>query len=72
MLLRAAAGKMNHFSTKQLWVQGAMQTHGMGVQRVRHAENASDILTNPVRDFDVREGLKGMGYDTPEVCMGHP
>lgn len=48
MLLRAGTGKVRHLSTKQLWVQGAIQSYGVEVHKVPRADNASDVLTHPV------------------------
>ena len=45
MLLRHGTGKVKHLTTKQLWVQGAVQAYGMEVLKVPRAENSADILT---------------------------
>ena len=44
MLLRHATGKVKHLTTKQLWVQGAVQAYGMEVLKVPRAENSADIF----------------------------
>ena len=43
MLLRHGTGKVKHLTTKQLWVQGAVQAYGMEVLKVPRAENSADI-----------------------------
>ena len=44
MLLRHGTGKVKHLTTKQLWVQGAVQAYGMEVLKVPRAFQ----LTQPV------------------------
>lgn len=48
MLLRTGMGKVQHLSTKQPWVQGAIQSHSVEVQKMPRAENAFHILTHLV------------------------
>lgn len=71
-LLRTGVGKVNHLSTKQLWVQGAIQGYGVEVQNVPRAEHASDMLTHPVGEMEFQEGLHRMEYRTPDECVDHP
>ena len=43
MLLRHGTGKVKHLTTKQLWVQGAVQAYDIEVLKVPRAENSADI-----------------------------
>ena len=61
MLLRHGTGKVKHLTTKQLWVQGAFQAHGMEVLKVPRAENSADILTQPTTGEEMAAGLDLMG-----------
>ena len=57
MLLRHGTGKVKHLTTKQLWVQGAVQAYGMEVLNVPRAENSADILTHPTTGGEMDAGL---------------
>ena len=61
MLLRHSTGKVKHLTTKQLWVQGAVQADGMEVLKVPRAENSADILTHPTTGEEMAAGLDLMG-----------
>lgn len=66
MLLRTGAGELKHLSTKQLWVQGVVQSYGVEVLNVHRAESASDILTQPVGGPELRRGLRRVRHHTRE------
>lgn len=72
MLLRTAAGKVERLSTKQLWVQGAIQSNGMEAQEAPRAENASGISAHPMGGVRIEGGPPWMEYHTPGGCLGHP
>ena len=61
MLLRQGSGKVKHLTTKQLWVQGAIQSFGLEVRKVRRDENSADILTHPSSSDALAQGLQAMG-----------
>ena len=63
MLLRHGSGKVKHLTTKQLWVQGAIQAYEMTVSKVRREENtAADSLTHESTRHALMFALKAMGY----------
>lgn len=66
MLLRTGTGKVEHLTTKQLWVQRTIQSYGVEVQKLPRASTASDILTHAVGESELREGLHRMGYHPPQ------
>lgn len=72
MVLRSRVGEVQHLSTKQLWVQCAMQTSVVDEQEALAAESASDILTHQVGKSDLRLGFRRMEYHTPKECLGRP
>lgn len=45
MLLRIGTGKVKHLTTTELWIQGAIQSYGVEVQKVPRAATAMDVLT---------------------------
>lgn len=61
ILLRQGSGKVKHLSTKQLWVQGAIQSFGLEVRKVRRDANSADILTHPSSSDALAQGLQAMG-----------
>lgn len=63
MLLRTGFGILKHLSTKQLWVQGAIQSYGVGVRKIgRDANRGADLLTHCcVPETTFLTGLKEMG-----------
>ena len=48
MLLRRGAGRVKHFCTKQLWVQGAIENHGIKIMKIPREYNFADLLTHLV------------------------
>ena len=69
MLLRHGTGKVKRLTTKQLWVQGAVQAYGMEVLNVPRAENSADILTHPTTGEEMAAGLDLMGVRR-ELAVG--
>ena len=53
ILLRHGAGRVKHLCTKQLWVQGAIESYGLVVRKVPREQNPADVLTHP----SMREGF---------------
>lgn len=70
MLPRTGTGKVKQLSSTQLWVQGAAQIYGMEVQKMPRPERASDVITHPMREAELRQGFR-MGYRTLEECPEH-
>lgn len=63
-------GKVKHPSTKQLWVQEDRQRCCVEVHRLRRAENSSGMLTHPLWESELKQGLRWMEYHTPGECLG--
>ena len=61
ILLRQGSGKVKHLTTKQLWVQGAIQSFGLEVRKVGREFNSADILTHPSSSDALAAGLQAMG-----------
>ena len=66
MVLRAGTGKDKHLSTKQLWIQGAAETHGINVMRIPRAGNCADIMTHSLPSQSAKPHLKRMGFHMTE------
>jgi len=52
ILLRHGAGKIKHLTTKQLWVQGAIESYGYQVCKIPRNVNSSDLLTHGCTQVD--------------------
>jgi hypothetical protein len=46
ILLRRGVGRLKHLSTKQMWVQEAICTYGIVVEKIPRALNCADMLTH--------------------------
>jgi len=57
ILLRHGSGRIKHLSTKQLWVQGAIESYGIKVTKVPRAINSSDLMTHCCGTEDFRDHL---------------
>ena len=62
MLLRRGAGRVKHLSTKQLWVQGAIESHGIAVRKITRALNPADFLTHIASTEDAQRFMYMLGY----------
>ena len=62
MLLRQGSGKVKHLTTKQLWVQGAVQSYGIEVCKIPREKNYADALTHPSTAEDMRRALVSMHF----------
>ena len=65
MLLRQGSGKIKHFSTKQLWAHGAIQSYGISVVKIPRALNAADALTHSLTVKEMATHLKCLGLTRP-------
>ena len=63
ILLRQGAGKVKHLTTKQLWVQGAIQSYGISVLKVDRSVNAADALTHPLAEALMNGALSAMSVE---------
>ena len=61
ILLRHGCGKIKHLSTKQLWVQGAIESYGVKVWKVPRADNPADLLTHSCSKVDHDTHLRNLG-----------
>lgn len=71
MLLRTGTGQVKRLSTKRPWAQGGSQSYGVEVRKVPRAIDASEVLTHPVGELELKEGLGWMEYHTPGECLDH-
>jgi len=60
ILLRQGCGKIKHLSTRQLWIQGAIETYGMKIQKIPRTINNADLMTHPCTTEDHKEHLRRM------------
>jgi hypothetical protein len=65
ILLRQGAGKVKHLATKQLWVQAAVECHGVVVRKVGRETNSADVLTHPTSPEEMMRALHQMGFSLP-------
>lgn len=65
MLLRSGTGRVKHLSTKQLWVQGAIETEAIEVKKVPRRENCADMLTHCLAEGECGRQLQMMKF----VCI---
>ena len=68
ILLRHGAGKIKHLTTKQLWVQGAIETYKMKIVKVPRDSNGADLLTHGCSVEDLRRHLKLFGLRCKNEC----
>jgi len=57
ILLRHGAGKIKHLTTKQLWVQGAIETYGYKVTKIPRNINSADLMTHGCTKEDFNNHL---------------
>ena len=62
MVLRSGTGKVKHLSTKQLWVQAAVEAFPLKVVKIPRAANCSDMLTHCISEGEARAQLKKMSF----------
>lgn len=67
--LKTSAGKCKNLSTKQFWVQGAIQGYGLEVWKVPRVEDAAEVLAHPVAEREPDEGEQQMICRTPEELL---
>ena len=62
MFLRQGSGKVKHLTTKQLWVQGAVQSYAIEVCKIPREKNYADALTHPSTAEDMYRALVSMHF----------
>ena len=61
ILLRHGSGKIKHLTTKQLWVQGAIESYQMEIVKVPRAQNGADLMTHGCSVEDLKKHLILLG-----------
>lgn len=62
ILLRQGTWKIKRLATKQLWVQGAIESYGVVVKKTPRSVNSADFLTHACSPPDLVKHLAGMGF----------
>ena len=62
MLLRQGSGKVKHLTTKQLWVQEAVQSYAIEVCKIPREKNYANALTHPSTAEDMYRALVSMHF----------
>jgi hypothetical protein len=63
ILLRHGAGKIKHLTTKQLWVQGAIETYSYKVCKLPRDLNSSDLMTHGCAKEDFNAHLRRLNQN---------
>ena len=63
IILRQGCGKIKHLTTKQLWIQGAVETNDIKILKIPRAINSSDLLTHACSVKDFQDHLKRIGHE---------
>ena len=56
-LTRRGSGKVKHLTTKQLWVQEAIRTYKVKVEKINRSYNSADLLTHQCGKLDFNDHL---------------
>jgi len=64
ILLRHGSGKIKHLTTKQLWVQGAIETYGFKVIKIPRDLNSADLMTHGCSTEDFGAHLRRLRQNT--------
>jgi hypothetical protein len=62
ILLRQGSGRIKHLDVKSLWIQGAVESHGIVVQKVPREVNPADMMTHAVSRGELERHLESVGY----------
>ena len=62
MMLRAGAGRVKHLSTKQLWVQSAIEVMPIAVEKIPRQHNCADMLTHCLGQQEASSQLRMMRF----------
>ena len=62
MMLRAGAGRVKHLSTKQLWVQSAVEVTPIAVEKIPRQRNCADMLTHCLGQQEAGSQLRTIGF----------
>ena len=58
ILLRHGSGRIKHLTTKQLWVQGAIEANGYKVCKIPRDVNSADLMTHACSTEDFAQHLR--------------
>ena len=62
MVMRSGRGRVKHLSMKQLWIQGAVESWNIRVNKIPRSANCADCLTHISSHNDAKDQLTRMGY----------
>jgi hypothetical protein len=62
IVLRQGSGRIKHLDVKSLWIQGAVESHGVVVQKVPREVNPADMMTHAVSRGELERHLESVGY----------
>lgn len=63
ILLRHGSGRIKHLSTKQLWIQGALESYGVKVLKIPRSINNADLMTHGCNAEDFHDHLDRLRQD---------
>jgi hypothetical protein len=72
IMLRQGCGKIKHLDVKSLWVQGAVESHGIVVQKVPREINPADMMTHPVSQSKMEGHLRRVQYMSEGISLKEP
>jgi hypothetical protein len=64
ILLRHGSGRIKHLTTKQLWIQGAIETYGFKVVKIPRDINSADLMTHGCSKADFQSHLRRLAQNT--------
>ena len=70
MVHRVGCGKVKHLETRQLWIQGYVNSKAVVVKKIPRIENASDALTHHWSAVDGARHLAKVGVVWKEKSEG--
>jgi hypothetical protein len=62
IVLLQGCGRIKHLDVKTLWIQGAIESHGVVVQKVPREANPAYMLTHAVSKAELVRHLHAVGY----------
>ena len=67
---RKGLGKLRHLDTQALWIQDALQTRRVSVEKVLGAENPADLMTKHLDGQDIQKHFKKLGIQVRQGRAG--
>ena len=62
MILRRGAGKVKHLAVKQLWIQEALELHGVKVRKIPREENVADAFTHLLPKIQLEKFMRKIAF----------